>query len=152
MLAVAAAVLGRASAADAWDVLHDVFIGLARTAKTLRPDTNLRAYLTRAAANRARDRHGTATRHRTTAEAAQALNLPAPDVLDQLEHDEEVRALWAVVAELPDEQRVVVALRIWGDLSFREIADEQGISENTAQSRYRYALDKMRKHYQGVER
>jgi RNA polymerase sigma-70 factor (ECF subfamily) len=152
VLAVAGAVLGRASAGDAWDVLHDVFVGLARNARSLRPDTNLRAYLTRAATNRARDRHRYHARQPHAAEAASALILPAPDVLDQLERDEEVQALWRVVAELPDEQRVVVALRVWGDLSFREIADEQGISENTAQSRYRYALDKMRKHYQGVER
>jgi len=150
VLAVAAAVLGRASAAgDAWDVLHDVFIAVARTARSLRPDTNLRAYLTRAAANRARDRH----RVRSTAEVAD--DVPAGDtttILDRIERDEEVAALWRVVAELPEEQRVVVALRVWGDLSFREIAEEQSISENTAQSRYRYALDKLRRHYEGVER
>src|SRR5688572_8682519 len=54
-LAVAAAVLGRASAEAAWDVLHDVFVALARTAPGLAEDTNLRSYLARAAANRARD-------------------------------------------------------------------------------------------------
>ncbi|MDQ3438975.1 MAG: sigma-70 family RNA polymerase sigma factor [Planctomycetota bacterium] len=149
VLAVAAAVLGRASAGDAWDVLHDVFIGLARNASSLRPDTNLRAYLTRAAANRARDRHrGGRPREGVADEVASTQS----DILDRLESDEEAAALWRVVAALPDEQRVVVALRIWGDLSFREIADEQSISENTAQSRYRYALEKLRKHYQGVER
>ena len=149
VLAVAAAVLGRASAGDAWDVLHDVFVGLARTAPSLRPDTNLRAYLTRAAANRARDRH----RARPPGESiADEVASGQPDVLDQLESDEEVAALWRVVAELPEEQRVVVALRVWGDLGFREIAEQQSISENTAQSRYRYALDKLRRHYQGVGR
>ena len=57
VLAVAAAVLGRVGASEAWDVLHDVFVGLAKNAQSLRPDTNLRAYLARAALNRARDRH-----------------------------------------------------------------------------------------------
>jgi RNA polymerase sigma-70 factor (ECF subfamily) len=151
VLAVAAAVLGRAAAGEAWDVLHDVFVGLARNAQSLRPDTNLRAYLTRAAANRARDRH----RHRSARPsegAADEVVSTAPDILDQLERDEEVAALWRVVAELPEEQRIVVALRVWGGLSFREIADEQAISVNTAHSRYRYALEKLRKHYEGVER
>src|SRR3712207_2900036 len=55
VLAVAAAVLGRSSVDVAWDVLHDVFVALARTAPGLADNTNLRAYLARAAANRARD-------------------------------------------------------------------------------------------------
>ena len=109
VLAVAAAVLGRTSASEAWDVLHDVFVGLARNAQTLRPDTNLRAYLTRAAANRARDRHRTSR----SPEAAVAESASAePDILDQLERDEEAAALWRVIATLPEDQRVVVALRV----------------------------------------
>jgi len=151
VLAVAAAVLGRTAASEAWDVLHDVFLGMARNAPSLSPDTNLRAYLTRAAANRAKDRHRR-MRPATTAEAAEAVPSDEATILDHLERDEEAAALWQVIADLPEEQRTVVALRIWGDLSFREIAEQQSISENTAQSRYRYALEKLRKHYQGVER
>ncbi len=57
VLRVAAGVLGaRQRTADAWDVLHDVFVSLARTASSLALESNLRAYLTRAAANRARDK------------------------------------------------------------------------------------------------
>jgi RNA polymerase sigma-70 factor (ECF subfamily) len=151
VLAVAAAVLGRVGASEAWDVLHDVFVGLAKNAQSLRPDTNLRAYLTRAAVNRARDRHRR-PRLAGTAEAAEDVPSDAATILDHLERDEEAVALWQVLADLPDEQRAVVALRIWGELSFPEIAKQQSISENTAQSRYRYALEKLRRHYQGVER
>ena len=45
---------------------------------------------------------------------------------------------------LPDDQRVVVVLRVWGELTFSQIATLLGISLNTAASRYRYALTKLR--------
>lgn len=53
VLALAATMLGPRD--GAWDVLHDVFVALARQAPNLRPDSNLKAYLLTAAANRARD-------------------------------------------------------------------------------------------------
>lgn len=45
---------------------------------------------------------------------------------------------------LPDEQREVIALKIWGDLTFEEIAAVQQVSLQTAASRYRYALQKLK--------
>ena len=48
------------------------------------------------------------------------------------------------MAQLPDEQREVIVLHLQSKLRFREIARLQGISVNTAQSRYRYGLDKLR--------
>ncbi len=47
-------------------------------------------------------------------------------------------------AELPDEQREIVVLHLQGELTFREIARLQQVSINTAQSRYRYGLNKLR--------
>ena len=48
------------------------------------------------------------------------------------------------LAELPYEQREVIVLHLQGGMTFREIAREQGASINTAVSRYRYGLDKLR--------
>jgi RNA polymerase sigma-70 factor, ECF subfamily len=45
---------------------------------------------------------------------------------------------------LPDDQREVIVLHIWGELTFSEIGDLLGVSSNTAASRYRYALAKLR--------
>jgi RNA polymerase sigma-70 factor (ECF subfamily) len=45
---------------------------------------------------------------------------------------------------LPDDQRTVVQLRLWEGLTFEEIAEAQGIPLNTAASRYRYGLEKLR--------
>lgn len=56
--------------------------------------------------------------------------------------DADIRAL---VEQLPDEQREVVMLRYYSDLSFKEIADQTGVSINTALGRMRYALINLRK-------
>jgi DNA-directed RNA polymerase specialized sigma24 family protein len=53
-------------------------------------------------------------------------------------------ALVAAVAALPEAQREVVALKIDAGLTFAEIAAVTGTSLNTAASRYRYALEKLR--------
>ncbi len=50
-----------------------------------------------------------------------------------------------LVSQLPDEQREVVMLRYFSDLSFKEIADQTGVSINTALGRMRYALINLRK-------
>jgi len=45
---------------------------------------------------------------------------------------------------LPDDQREVILLHVWGELTFSQIGDLLGFSANTAASRYRYALAKLR--------
>lgn len=47
---------------------------------------------------------------------------------------------------LPVEQRQVVQMRFWEDMSFKEIAERTGVSINTALGRMRYALQNLRKH------
>jgi RNA polymerase sigma-70 factor (ECF subfamily) len=50
-----------------------------------------------------------------------------------------------LIDQLPDDQREVVLLRHYGDLSFKEIAEQTNVSINTALGRMRYALINMRK-------
>jgi len=57
---------------------------------------------------------------------------------------ERAAKLDAAMAGLPEEQREVIVLHLQGKLPFREIARLQEISINTALSRYRYGLDKLR--------
>jgi RNA polymerase sigma-70 factor (ECF subfamily) len=61
-------------------------------------------------------------------------------ISDQISAD--IRAL---VELLRDEQREVVKLRYYSDLSFKEIAEQTGVSINTALGRMRYALINLRK-------
>ena len=50
-----------------------------------------------------------------------------------------------MVKQLPEEQRRVLIMRHYADMSFKEIADKTGVSINTALGRMRYALINMRK-------
>ena len=50
-----------------------------------------------------------------------------------------------IINMLPAEQKEVLVLRHYGDMSFKEIADLTGVSINTALGRMRYALNNMRK-------
>jgi RNA polymerase sigma-70 factor, ECF subfamily len=59
--------------------------------------------------------------------------------------DESQRALAEAVDRLPQEQREVVVMKIWNELTFSEIGRVLGISQNTAASRYRYALTSLKK-------
>jgi RNA polymerase sigma-70 factor (ECF subfamily) len=62
----------------------------------------------------------------------------------KLSQAELARRLTHALAILPLEQRSVAQLKLWDGLTFEEIAEVQGIPLNTAASRYRYALEKLR--------
>lgn len=64
---------------------------------------------------------------------------------DGIERRQVHDTLRKMVETLPEEQREVIVLRIYADLSFKEIADLTGVSINTALGRMRYALINMRK-------
>jgi RNA polymerase sigma-70 factor (ECF subfamily) len=51
----------------------------------------------------------------------------------------------SLVEQLPEEQREVIVMRMYGDLSFKEISDITGVSINTALGRMRYALINLRR-------
>jgi RNA polymerase sigma-70 factor (ECF subfamily) len=69
-----------------------------------------------------------------------SLNAENSIIKEQVEHD--VRRL---VDELPEDQKEVLLMRIYEDLSFKEISDKTGVSITTALGRMRYALINLRK-------
>ena len=69
-----------------------------------------------------------------------SLNAESRIITDVIEKD-----LQKIVQELPPDQREVLMMRIYQDLSFNEIADLTGVSINTALGRMRYALMNLRK-------
>ena len=68
------------------------------------------------------------------------LNVEKRIIKDQVEED--VRKL---IDELPEDQRDVLVMRIYKDMSFKEIAERTDVSINTALGRMRYALINLRK-------
>lgn len=106
---------------------------------------NLKGYLATRVANRARDQLRT-KRARPQAPAAEleAVVAADPEPATPLLENEEVQRLYQALTQLVPEQREVIVLRLQGTMSFRQIARQQGVSINTAQSRYRYGLKKLR--------
>jgi RNA polymerase sigma-70 factor (ECF subfamily) len=66
----------------------------------------------------------------------------AADTMERRQTHDGVRRL---IDELPEEQREVIILRMYGDLSFKEIADITSVSINTALGRMRYGLINLRR-------
>jgi RNA polymerase sigma-70 factor, ECF subfamily len=122
---------------QAQDVLHQVFLKLLEDSR-LRQAADVKAYLfacvRNAALNNAR------ARGRNVALPEEGLAWFDPPLRDYAEEENLRRALM----ELPDEQRQVTVLHIWGELTFAQIAGLLDISANTAASRYRYALVRLR--------
>ncbi|MBN1362527.1 MAG: sigma-70 family RNA polymerase sigma factor, partial [Sedimentisphaerales bacterium] len=116
-----------------------------RTRCTFELTGSLRAYLATCVANRARNANRD-SRRGTSLDAAAPATLPCPTQRpDQWAVcSEEFDRLRAAVLNLPYEQREVVALRVHAQLTFKDIAVAQNVSIKTVQSRYRYALDKLR--------
>ena len=73
------------------------------------------------------------------------LSNDAPSVEDRLVEDEILHELRQLVPSLPEEQQLVVQMRLERNLSFKEIAEETEVSINTALGRMRYALINLRR-------
>jgi RNA polymerase sigma factor (sigma-70 family) len=79
----------------------------------------------------------------------EALSGAEQSVAPQFDFENEPqRALAKAVDLLPHEQREVLVMKIWNELTFAEIATALEISQNTAASRYRYALSALKKNFQ----
>jgi len=131
---------------DTRDLLQDLFFKLARLPELLRGMREQRAFLIRLAHNAAIDlvrRRGTRQKYHNefgdeTEEASPFA--PAEDPDEQAFRS----ALAEALGELPPDQRAVVHLKLWEGLTFEAIAQTLDIPLNTAASRYRYGLDKLR--------
>ncbi|MGO8698868.1 MAG: RNA polymerase sigma factor [Limisphaerales bacterium] len=130
--------------ADTFDVMQDLFFKLGRRPALLRGVRDERAFLLRLAHNAAIDLiRRQETRQRNYDQLArQSLALFA----EGADPDEQVfrEKLAEALGELPSDQRAVVHLKLWEKLTFDAIAEILEIPLNTAASRYRYGLDKLR--------
>lgn len=142
LLSFAMALLNDAGAAE--DVVHDVFVSFAESAETFKLRGNLRSYLTTCVLNRARDVMRASRRRPMPLDRTESI-VSDKDGPDQtILGSERAQQLNRAIAQLPDEQREVIALRLKGEMKFRDIATLQNVSINTVQGRYRYGLDKVR--------
>ena len=127
--------------ADADDVLQEAFIRFWKHQRHLpgNPNALVVTSIRRAALDLMRSADRRTVRERSVAADTDTVAWFEP------ESDPRLNALASSLASLPDEQREVVVLKMWGDLTFDQIGEQLSISPNTAASRWRYAMDSLRK-------
>jgi RNA polymerase sigma factor (sigma-70 family) len=144
---------------DAEDILQDVFFELIEAYRLMKPVEQVGAWLYRVARNRIIDRF-----RRRRPEAEVPLNaseedvlrledlLPSPDAGPQAIYARNVllEELDAALEELPEEQRDVFIAHEMEGRSFRELAEQTGLSINTLLSRKRYAVLHLRRRLQAI--
>ncbi len=141
------------------DLLQDTFLRMIEHATSFAGTASLKTWMYRIARNLCIDelrrlkhrRHPSldAASLTTTSEAGQTLHERLPDLTASPERETEDRALSlrisAAIDELPTDQREVFVLRQVQNLSFKEIGEVTGVSENTVKSRMRYALERLQR-------
>jgi RNA polymerase sigma-70 factor, ECF subfamily len=129
-----------ASRHDAEDVVQEAFVRFWRSRhRTTDPVAYLYTCVRRCALDSWRTQGRRSRREKLAARTLTQSYFAGPP-----DEDERRVAVEAFLRDLPDDQREVLVMKIWGGLSFPQIAETLGISANTVSSRYRYALDKLR--------
>lgn len=129
--------------ADARDILQELFLKLTAQLGRLAHVREMRAFLIHLAHRQAIDAH----RRRSTHDAAIERAAAEPVILFAPGADPDEASFRAALAEalveLPAEQRAVVHLKLWEQMTFAEISAALDIPANTSASRYHYGLDKL---------
>jgi RNA polymerase sigma-70 factor (ECF subfamily) len=136
--------------ADASDVAQQAFVRAYRALDRFRGEASVRSWLYRiginVALNFVRD-HGR-EQASDTAGAELTVDAVAPGAMLSAER---AKALREAVAELPPKQRMVLELRVFDDLSFREVAALADCTENAAKVSFHYAVKRLREVLSGSE-
>lgn len=128
------------SRADAEDVVQEAFVRCWRARERVaEPVAYLFAAVKSCALDWRRSRH-----RRDHRESTAARPEADPRFVVHVEQNERRAAIESALAALPENQAEVLVMKIWGGLSFPQIAAALATSPNTAASRYRYALGHLR--------
>lgn len=130
------------SHAEAEDVLQETFMALMDRET---PPTQPEHYCVRAYRNRALNYRRTLWRRITREFESLRWFEASPD------ESETERQAMRSLANLPQDQREVIVLKIWHQYTFEEIGELLEVSPNTAAGRYRYGLQKLRTSLKGVD-
>jgi RNA polymerase sigma-70 factor (ECF subfamily) len=142
LMVLAVALLNDTGAAE--DVVHDTFLSFVQVLPEFQLTGSLKGYLATCVANRARNQRRAKQAQTVDLKDADPVIAPASQPYESIVCNEELQQLTNALARLPCPQREAVMLHLQSGLKFRAIARAQGISVNTAKSRYRYGLEKLR--------
>ena len=135
------------------DIFQDTFLKVIMTIKQGRyTDTGkFKAWITRIAHNliidnfRQERNENTISNDELDVDLLNDMRLCEANIEDQMVEEQVYADVKKLVKHLPDNQREVLEMRYYQDLSFKEIADLTGVSINTALGRMRYAILNMRR-------
>ena len=134
------------------DIFQDTFIKVIRTIKggQYNEEGKFLPWIMRIAHNLVIDffrKNNRMPKLRTTEEfdIFQFLSDDTPNAEHRLAQDQVVKDLQKLVQELPEDQKEVLVMRLYRDMSFKEIAENTNVSINTALGRMRYAIINLRK-------
>jgi len=140
------------SRSDAEDLMQEVFVRVVRVIADYQHEGRFEAWLFRIAANLCRDRVRRISRlpkHHTLEDGEDdaagsdfVAGSGGPD--SRMAKNEELDALGAALAQLPDVERTVIMLRHFSQMSFKEIAEVTGVPLGTALARAHRALGRLR--------
>ncbi len=151
LVTLAAALLIDVNSAE--DIVHDVFVSFIESADKFKLTGSLKGYLATCVANNARNRiKANQRRFGIAIEDANPASADSKSPFLRAIFGEELQRLVRALEQLPYEQREVLILHMYSGLKFKAIAQQQGISINTVQGRYRYAIDKLRSMLNGEVR
>src|SRR5207244_7901963 len=131
------------SAADAEDVVKEAFVRFWRRNLSIKNRALLYAAVRSAALDLIRRDSRRARREVEVFGQAERTVQPQFEQLDDSQ-----RELVGAHDRLPRDQREVLVMKIWNEITFAELAEAPGISQNTPASRYRYALAALKKTFQ----
>jgi RNA polymerase sigma-70 factor, ECF subfamily len=126
--------------ADAEDVVQEAFVRFWRSRERAQDPT---AYLYACVRHCGIDWRRSLGRRLVREHASARIDIGAM-LACPVERDERRAQIEAALSRLPDGQREVVVMRVWGGLTFPQIGAALEISHDTAASRYRYAIAKLR--------
>ena len=131
------------SDADAADVTQQVFVRAFRGLVAFRGAASVRSWLYRIAINCSlswlRDHKREQPAEIEEAQLVEAAAAPA-----RIADGQDSARLRAAIAQLPPKQKLVLELRIFDDLSFKEVAELADCTENTAKVNFHYAVKRLR--------
>jgi RNA polymerase sigma-70 factor, ECF subfamily len=131
------------SDADSADVTQQAFVRAFRGLVTFRGAASVRSWLYRIAINCALSWLRDHRREQPT-EIADDVLIDTHQAPARIEGDQVSARLRGAIAQLPPKQKMVLELRIFDDLSFREVAELADCSENTAKVNFHYAVKRLR--------
>ena len=134
------------------DLLQDVFIKVVNTLNSDRynEEGKFQPWIIRIAHNLAVDHFRKAKRYPTIlmedgSNVFNSLQFAESSFEDKQVREDTIELVKKLIEELPEAQKEVLIMRHYLDMSFQEIADQTGVSINTALGRMRYALIHLRK-------